>query len=62
MQTFGVLTFLTFDNLLPYRWHLILGGTALIAVSEAAIWFFYRQAERETGHSESASTADDGRK
>lgn len=42
-QTIGVLTFLTFESLVPYRWHLILGGTALIAVSEGAIWLFYRR-------------------
>lgn len=31
-QTLGVLTFFFFDGLVPYRWWLIVGGTAVILV------------------------------
>lgn len=39
-QTIGALTFITFESLVPYRWPLIVGGTALIIVSEVALRAF----------------------
>ena len=36
LNTLGFLTFFFFDGLAPWRWHLIVGGVALIAVAELA--------------------------
>ncbi|MBX9925667.1 MAG: hypothetical protein K2Y05_04865 [Hyphomicrobiaceae bacterium] len=46
MQIVGLLTFVGFDwsrSLEPSRWWLILGGTALIIVTEGALYLFNRR-------------------
>ena len=46
-RTVGVITFFTLESLAPYRWPLILGGTALIIVSEVALQAFGRRLARQ---------------
>jgi hypothetical protein len=48
MNTVGFLTFFFWPTLAAYRWHLILGGFALIAVAEiAARWVTKRAAAQQ---------------
>jgi hypothetical protein len=42
LNTAGFLTFITLDSLAPYRWQLILGGIALIAIAELATYLIQK--------------------
>lgn len=42
-QTVGFLTFFTLESLLPLRWPLLLGGTAVIALSEGLQYLVARK-------------------
>jgi hypothetical protein len=46
LNTVGFLTFFFWPSLQPYRWHLILGGMALIAISEIASKLVIKKAEK----------------
>jgi hypothetical protein len=45
-QTAGFIAFFALDSLFPWRWHLLLGGTALILLSEGASYLLVRRLAR----------------
>jgi hypothetical protein len=47
-QTVGFLTFFTLESLLPYRWPLLLGGTAVIMLSESLQYLIARKLAAST--------------
>jgi hypothetical protein len=46
LNTLGFLTFFFWPSIAPYRWYLIIGGIALIAISELASKRVARSAEQ----------------
>lgn len=42
-NTVGFLTFFFWEGLVPYRWQLILGGTAIIAVAELLSYWLVKR-------------------
>ena len=48
LHTVGLLTFFFWQSLEPYRWHMILGGIALISVSELLSYFFIKRIKGES--------------
>jgi hypothetical protein len=55
-STVGFLTFFFLEGLAPYRWHLIIGGTAVLVVCELASRFvlkrFIAKAEGDLAYEE----------
>lgn len=45
-QTTGLVAFFAFESLFPWRWHLLLGGTALVLLSEGASYLVARRLTR----------------
>jgi len=52
LNTAGFLTFFFWPSIAPYRWHMIIGGVALIVVSELAVRGFARHRASHVPHAD----------